>query len=190
MVTSGVIYPYLQPIHVRRQTRECEFRNARRSPYSAAILANPSQGVPFGKSNTFPIIGYPFGPGGYGERLGPRCLSSRARIIAATTTAKAEPTNFSGNGMVGGCEPGDGSEGPGLLLLSLPDSMGSLHSCHAERNVALVNRNIPSYKIKNLSSAGDFGGQLRVSVQLNCPRLAEMPNSIAPATRPLGRIRT
>jgi len=50
----------------------------------------------FGKSNTFPITGYPFGPGGYGVvRLEANRLRNTARATTVATTAKAGPTNFS-----------------------------------------------------------------------------------------------
>jgi len=75
----------------------------------------------FGKSNTFPMIGYPFGPGGYEVvRLKVHCLRNTARVTTVATTASAGPTYFSDMDMGGGGERGiaGDSEGPGLPVLS------------------------------------------------------------------------
>ena len=76
------------------------------SPHSLAITANPSQIGFFGESSMFPIMGYSFGPGGYGGRLGARRLRSTARAIPTATTTTAGRTNPSGIDMVDSGEQG------------------------------------------------------------------------------------
>ena len=66
------------------------------SPYSSDILENPSQSGFSGKSNKFPTMGYPLGPGGYGRRAErAHFFHTIARETAAVTIAKAEPACFS-----------------------------------------------------------------------------------------------
>jgi len=71
------------------------------------MAVNPSQIGFLGESSTFPITGYPFGPGGYGGRLGARRLCSTARAIPTATTTTAGRTNPSGMDMVDSGEQGD-----------------------------------------------------------------------------------
>ena len=61
----------------------------------------------FGKSSTFPITGYPFGPGGYGGRLGAHRLRNTARAIAVATTTTTGPKHFSNMDMADSGREGD-----------------------------------------------------------------------------------
>ena len=73
-------------------------------------------------------MGYPFGPGGYGGRLGAHRLRKTARAIPTATTAAAGRTYFSGMDMVDNGKEGAAGDCDGLdlLLLGSPNSMGSL----------------------------------------------------------------
>ena len=50
----------------------------------------------------FPIIGYPFGPGGNRRCLEDHFFFIKARAAVITTTAKAGPTYFPAMDMMGG----------------------------------------------------------------------------------------
>jgi len=64
------------------------------------MAINPSQIGFFGESSMFPMTGYPFGPGGYGGRLGAHRLRNTARAIPTVTTTTAGRTNPSSIDMV------------------------------------------------------------------------------------------
>jgi hypothetical protein len=69
----------------------------------------------------FPIIGNPFGPGGYGGRFEAHLLRTTARTIAVATAAKPGPRYFSGLDMLDSSGWGKGaatedSKTPGVHL--------------------------------------------------------------------------
>jgi hypothetical protein len=78
------------------------------------------------------MIGYPFGPGGYGGCFEAHCLRTTARTITVAATAKAEPAYFSD--MVDSEEQGStgGSEGPGVHLRNVAGFNG--HDYHTDRS--------------------------------------------------------
>jgi len=80
-------------IHRRQTTHKVYIAivTSHHSPYSLAILANPSQIGFCGKSNKLPMIGSAFGPGGYGGRLAVNFFRATAKMITVTTVAKAGP---------------------------------------------------------------------------------------------------
>lgn len=61
---------------------------------------NPSQIGLSGKSNTFPIIGYPLGPGGYATYLDVHFFLIRESAISVPTTTRVVPAYFSNADMV------------------------------------------------------------------------------------------
>ena len=102
------------------------------SPCSLAILVNPSQIGFCGKSNRLPMIGNPFGPGGYGERLEVSLFRATTKTITVTTTAKAGPRYFSRMDVDMVDRSGHGREVPGnseaVLLPGTSDGFnGSVH---------------------------------------------------------------
>ena len=68
-----------------------------------------------------PIIGRPFGPGGYGGRVEVHFFRAAARTIAVTATAKAGPASFSKTDMTVEGWNGEKSEGLARVLKELPN---------------------------------------------------------------------